>query len=457
MNTPDHGLIVNGARVPVPGVSVVTWLDDPARCPVVTKGSRREASTVTAIVAHTSRGKRGVIEGASRVSGKAAKLARYQVRTARKASWHITIGAAGDVYQQADAATFSTWHATHANPWSVGIELAQDADTPNLTHAQVNAFVAVVKALCAALSIPTCVPIIASGGVGEICGKPVRAWQSRKQGGEARAVVGVIGHRNLTTSRGVGDPGDGVFVALLTAGFTGVGVDAMTLGASRPQTLPAVESDDAEEAHDDDAPSWPPLPSWIDPALEVDASEDLPVNREAFANDGVTHLAALGVSEDRAVEVVAHWATECGWGRRAHGFNMGGVKLKERDDASHRKHHGRGLGWWRDEGHVESGDPPVVYYRAFDDAPAFWAWWLARYAPRDADPAERYAATGRAFWNGGDWFVAMLLAGYRGTVRQAEVKRIVDAGGDVGAHLSVAAHDRVVNEVRALVALPSNP
>ena len=248
------GLIIDGRRYPVPGVRVVTYLDDPVRCPRVTKGNARPASAATAVMLHASRGRSGVVVPGSRESDKAAKLVRYQVRSERDASWCITIGSAGDVWQQCDAATFATWHATVANQWSVGLELAQTADTPDLTQAQVDACVAVVRVLCEALRIPLRVPVVGHDGDSwSVCNKPVRAWQSRKQGGEARAVSGVLGHRNVTTSRGKGDPGDGVFLALLASGFAGVAPEAMTVGGDRDLKPENITHDDAEEPHDDDA------------------------------------------------------------------------------------------------------------------------------------------------------------------------------------------------------------
>jgi hypothetical protein len=219
MTMGSDGLIIDGHRYPVPGVRVVTWLDDPDAAPLVTKGFARSASAVTAIVLHTSRGRRGGVRPVAGSDEKALRLARYQARGSRAASWHLTIGGAGTVYQQADLATFATWHASHANQWSVGVELAQSADTPDLTRAQVDACVAVVRVICAAMKIPERFP--AKPGNVPIDG-PVRAWQSRKQGGESLSARGVIGHRNLTTSRGPGDPGDAVFTALAAVGFVGV-------------------------------------------------------------------------------------------------------------------------------------------------------------------------------------------------------------------------------------------
>lgn len=443
------GLVINGARYPVPGVRVITYLDDPARCPRVTKGNARLASATTAVMLHTSRGRSGVIVPGSRESDKAAKLVRYQVRTERAASWCITIGSAGDVWQQCDAATFATWHATVANSWSVGLEMAQSADTPDLTQAQVDACVAVVRVLCDALRIPLQLPAVGGAPVNGV----VRAWQSRKQGGDARAAAGVLGHRNVTTSRGKGDPGDGIFRALLGAGFAGVAPDAMTVHTLRaPAAVMAPEApglDAVEEPHDEDAPAWPPLPAWIDPALEVDASEDLPDDLAAFVRAQAPVLAALGVTGDRACELIAHAATECGRGRRAVAFNAGGVKLKERDNAEHLAKHGRGLGWWRDLGHAEAEDESVVYYRAFNDAADFWSFWTKRYVPRNAPDGDRYALTGAAFWGGypTTWFAELLRAGYRGKPRQREI----EASADPNTHPSVVAHRRLVATVKGLL------
>jgi hypothetical protein len=133
--------------------------------------------------------------------------------------------------------------------------------------------------------------------------------------------------------------------------------------------------------------------------------------------------------------------------------NCGGVKLSETDNRREERRSGDGLPWWRWEGHVDRGDDPVVYYRAFTDAPAFWAFWLARYVPRSADVAERerYIATGAAFWSGrGDWFVELLRAGYRGTQRQKEIQE----ARDPSKHPSVVTHRKVVGDVEAYLRAP---
>lgn len=450
-----EGLIINGRRVAVPGVRVVTWLDD-ERIPRVTKVNRRRASAVSAVVLHTSRGVVGVVRDGAGDDGKALRLARYQVTGSREASWHLTVGGAGTVYQQADLADDATWHASQANPWSVGIECAQSADTPDLTRAQVDACVAVVRAICEALNIPRRVPVRAHDGGASWSPEsaPVKAWQPRKQGGESRAASGVIGHRNLTRNRGPGDPGDPLMLALLAAGFAGVAPEAMTVGTIRhADDAPTAEPDDAHD-EDTDAPQWPPLPSWLDPALEVDASRDLPDDLAAFVRAQWAVLAGQGLDRDQAAGLIAHAATECGRGRRAIGFNAGGCKLKRREYDEAIAKTGHGLRWWRDLGHTDSGDDEVEYYRAFDNFDEFWRYWMKRFLPREvaADTIVRYAATGAAFWRGdASWFWRMLASGYRGSVRQKEVEATIAAGGDPASHPSVRAWADLTRRVRGML------
>ncbi len=215
------GLIVAGARVPVEVPELLTYLDDPHVAPRVTDGKPRTADRVTGIVLHTSRGVRGHVRPGALPSSRAELLALYQSRTTRDVSWHITIDTDGTVIQQADAALWMCWHASHANGWSVGIECVQQPGSGDLYEVQVKALVAVVEALCGALKIPRRTPVGADG----------RPWpgliaehREASEGGRQRPFAGVLGHRALTDRRGPGDPGDGVFEALLAAGFEGVTV-----------------------------------------------------------------------------------------------------------------------------------------------------------------------------------------------------------------------------------------
>ena len=438
------GLIINGARVAVLGVRVVTWEDDP-RVPKAVHGAPRSSADVVASIVHTSRGKDARITRETGSPAKGLRVARYLGRAnTRQVSAHLVVAGDGTVYQIADLGAWRCNHAGAVNNWTWGVEVSQDDDDPSLTRAQVAALCAVMHVAHDALRIPKRLPMEHGRHIDE----DVRPWISRGNGGAGKRFSGAVGHRCVSVSRGKGDPGDAIMEALRASGFVGATPAEMTTG---PTTLrEAATIDDTDEMHDgDDAPAWPPLPAWIDPALEVDASEDLPDDLAAFARAQAPVLAALGVTGDRACELIAHAATECGRGRRAVAFNAGGVKLKERDNAEHLAKHGRGLGWWRDLGHAEAEDESVVYYRAFNDAADFWSFWTKRYVPRNAPDGDRYALTGAAFWGGypTTWFAELLRAGYRGKPRQREI----EASADPNTHPSVVAHRRLVATVKELL------
>ena len=438
------GLIINGARVAVLGVRVVTWEDDP-RVPKAVHGAPRSSADVVASIVHTSRGKDARITRETGSPAKGLRVARYLGRAnTRQVSAHLVVAGDGTVYQIADLGAWRCNHAGAVNNWTWGVEVSQDDDDPSLTRAQVAALCAVMHVAHDALRIPKRLPMEHGRHIDE----DVRPWISRGNGGAGKRFSGAVGHRCVSVSRGKGDPGDAIMEALRASGFVGATPAEMTTG---PTTLrEAATIDDTDEMHDgDDAPAWPPLPAWIDPALEVDASEDLPDDLAAFARAQAPVLAALGVTGDRACELIAHAATECGRGRRAIGDNYFGRKLRQDESDEHKRKHGVGLGWWRDLGHAEAEDEPVVYYRTFADGPSAWQWFLKRHVGTPGLPAasDRYVATGRAFWSAtpSTWFVELLRAGYRGDRRAAEVA----AQGD--AHPSVVAHRRLVATVKGLL------
>jgi hypothetical protein len=129
------------------------------------------------------------------------------------------------VLQQADLATWMAWHAGHANGWTVGIELVQHADSPDLWRAQLDALVAVCGAISDSLRIRRRVLV---DGAGRPLLTPVRALLSEARGGRGDRWSGVVGHCQLVPSsvRGPGDPGAAPFAALLAAGWLGVAVGA---------------------------------------------------------------------------------------------------------------------------------------------------------------------------------------------------------------------------------------
>ena len=322
-----------------------------------------------------------------------------------------------------------TWQAgaSEINSQTFGVESVQDDDGAQY-GAGIDAQVKLAELMCERLHLPRRTPVTADG-------KPFAGLL------DARVFNGLYGHRNIwkadaagrrTTMRGTGDPGDHIFNALLAAGFQGVLIDAH----GRP-----VE------------PSTPaPPPAWTDLSQEITDVADIAVAPEAFIRAQLAELAALGVTGERAFEATAHTVTECASGRRAIGNNCGGIKLRQDDDAAHRRKHGVGLRWWRYRGHVAAGDAAWVFYRGFLDRSEFWRFWLKRYVPQQPMAGERYAAAGAAFW-GSDpsrWMVELILGGYRGAVREREMRELIESGGDGSTHPSVVAHRDRVARVRAL-------
>ena len=441
--TDGEGLIINGRRVPVPGVNVVTYEDDP-RVPRAYHGAPRAASDAVASIAHTSRGKDVRVERETGSPAKGLRVARYLGRkNTRQVSAHLVVAGDGTVYQMADLALWRCNHAGAVNGWTFGVEVAQDDADPSLPRAQVAAFVAAMHVAHDALRIPKRVPMVDGRHVSD----DVMAWFPTKKGGAGLRFSACVGHRCVSASRGKGDPGDALMEALRASGFAPATPAEMTIG---PNTARVTDEDEADETHDgDDAPAAPPLPPWLDPALEVDASRDLPDDLAAFVRAQAPVLAALGVTGDRAAELIAHAATECGRGRRAHAHNMGGIKCREDENAEHKAKHGRGLTWWRDLGHVDAGDDDVVYYRGFDDDADFWRYLLkTRVGTPAAPPTKtRYVEASRVFWSDdpSGWMLRLLLAGYRGDTRRREA----EAQG--AAHPSVVAHRKLVARVRELL------
>ena len=223
-------LIVAGVRWPVPSVEGASWLDDPKRAPPATDGVARAAHKVRALVIHTSRGASGgKLRPGGQASTLAETLARYQASTSREVSWHLTIDSDGTVLQQADLATWTTWHASHANSWTVGIELVQHPDSPDLWQAQMAALVAVCDAAAVALAIPRRLLLDAGGApllrpVRGLLSPAARSRDGALLGGRGERWAGALGHCHLVPShvRGPGDPGPLPFEALLRAGWSGL-------------------------------------------------------------------------------------------------------------------------------------------------------------------------------------------------------------------------------------------
>ena len=212
-------IVLGGARVETPGLETVSWLDDPA-VPKATDGNPRR-ERIRAVVLHTVKGIRGKLLPGSKPSTRAEAYAKYQANTSRDVSWDYTIDTDGTIVVSNDPIERYTWQAGSVNPFTLGIEMVQEANG-DLYADQMAVAVRFLDLLTRELSkrghpIQRAIPWKD--------GKPVEGVIARLRN-EPKTVAGIYGHRNQTDQRGPGDPGNYIFEALAAAGYQQFDYDA---------------------------------------------------------------------------------------------------------------------------------------------------------------------------------------------------------------------------------------
>lgn len=223
-------IVLGGRRFEVPGAPDTKNPLDHRDIPWMTDGHERRRR-IEAVIVHTTKGRTGaLIEDEAEPSEAAERYGRYQAGSKRDVSWDFTVDLDGTIVQHNDpsapcggrAAPRVSWHAGHANEWSIGVEIVQ---TPGraLYLTQLRVVVTFVAFLCDQYGIPKRVPVDARGASWE---KPIFECVSEKRGGRQRSVEGVLNHCHVTTpdSRGPGDAGPHVRAAFLAGGFEGFDV-----------------------------------------------------------------------------------------------------------------------------------------------------------------------------------------------------------------------------------------
>ena len=124
----------------------------------------------------------------------------YWSRTDRIGAAHLLVDADGAVYQIADLSTRAMYHCVGYNQVSIGVEVVQQSDS-SLFAAQLVSVVELCEWLALRFSLSRSVAM------------PYTGVRSVVDG------VGVLGHRDLSSNRGGGDPGDFVMGALVDAGW----------------------------------------------------------------------------------------------------------------------------------------------------------------------------------------------------------------------------------------------
>jgi hypothetical protein len=213
-------VVIGGTREEIPGIASVCWLDGNPKVKYVTDKKKRER-VCRGIVCHTHEGVLGeLLEGLGPNTTMDERLAMYQTQTDRIVSWDWTQDQNGDVTWQNDPLVDYTFHGNQVCDVTVGFELIQkvrrnskgEVVGGDLYSGQIAAAVLMIDFITARLGIQRQIPWDKKRN------RPVRGVVGRIAAGGGD-VVGIYGHRNITTNRGAGDPGDAIFFALRDAGY----------------------------------------------------------------------------------------------------------------------------------------------------------------------------------------------------------------------------------------------
>lgn len=207
-------LILAGKPYKVDGLAITNFVDDPSlKAAPNDTGARRPSAWVRLIINHTTKGIPGgknktpqTIRPGAGKPGKARDVAHFYQTQASPNSADCIVGRAGEVVQIADLLTQMTWHATNVNPISVGNEGYQESDGA-IYDAVLASMVTLSDAQCRLL------------GIQRQIHRPYRGGPFTRLAKGGLDCVGVFGHRDQTSSRGSGDPGDLLLDRLAGAGY----------------------------------------------------------------------------------------------------------------------------------------------------------------------------------------------------------------------------------------------
>jgi hypothetical protein len=210
------GLIINGSDEDVPGLTIENWRTN-RQLPRLKVGEdcrARFTRWVRGIVLHTTRG----IPGGSDLRPQVIKsglgpdakgdfgTARFWATCSEHAGAHLVVDFDGSIVCLADLLTETAFHAGEVNEVTIGIEIFQGGDG-ELYEGQLDTVVRLVDFLTRRFKIQR-----------QFHGPYKRAPVPRMAMG-GQDVVGIYGHRDVTTNRGEGDPGDAIFETLGAAGY----------------------------------------------------------------------------------------------------------------------------------------------------------------------------------------------------------------------------------------------
>lgn len=242
MTITSGGLLIAGRVVPVTGLTVIppASAGGPAWARLDRGDETSRHSWVRQVLIHTTGGDwpMPILPGVG-AGGECFRYADIWATDPEHSAAHLVVDSAGTVACLADLALVTAYHAEGSNPWSVGIEMAQAHDG-SVHQATIDATARLVAAICDAIGIPEQMPRSPYHDA-PLLRMEVTDHDHRVQLGGPDC-VGVFGHRDNTSRRGRGDPGDAIWSALAALGFEAIDYAAgqdLDVGRRRQQALNA--------------------------------------------------------------------------------------------------------------------------------------------------------------------------------------------------------------------------
>lgn len=220
------GLILDGKAVLMPGYHIENFVDNPElRLGLGDFRPRKplERANVHLIVMHTTGGIPGgsdlrlqvILPGFGPSTNAGERIVGSWTQDKNRAGGaHIIVDFDGRIYCCSDLIQTAAYHAGVANGPSVGIEVVQGHKRAELYAEQIKTAARFAVALCAIMPTP-----IQRQIPKPYHGHPLARFVAGQQTGTPLSdVVGIVGHRDLTSNRGEGDPGAAIMDALEDAG-----------------------------------------------------------------------------------------------------------------------------------------------------------------------------------------------------------------------------------------------
>jgi len=208
------GLVIDGAQIEVPDLDIRNWNDD-KRFKLSSGDYRMRPNTwVRGIILHTTKGIPGgrdrrpqrIRRGLGPDTGRDERMARMWSMDDRKAGAHIVVDHDASMTCLADVHRHMPFHAGNVNAVTIGIEIYQGSDA-DLYEGQLEAVVKLVDFLTKTFSIQRQLHY------------PYENRALKRGLRRGLDMVGVFGHRDVSTNRGEGDPGNRIMLMLMDAGY----------------------------------------------------------------------------------------------------------------------------------------------------------------------------------------------------------------------------------------------